>query len=295
MKVAVLPALRTTAHIAEAVPLFAALGAVGLLSPERASNVVAAVARTVGPLLPVSRHARRNLAHAFPEKTEAERETILRDVWDNLGRVAGEYPHVRKIADPEGGRIEIVGEDALRRLTTGDRPVIFVSGHLANFELFATVTRRRGVPLALVYRASNNPIADRILRRARRDATELIPKGSAGARRVMTILRENGRVGLLVDQKMNDGIPVPFFGRDAMTAPAAADLALRYGARIGLARVERLGPARYRLTVEEIEPSVGLGRHDAMYDLMCRINARLEEWIRARPGEWLWLHRRWPD
>jgi Kdo2-lipid IVA lauroyltransferase/acyltransferase len=288
-------ALRTVVDALEAAPLFAAVGLVGLLPPERASNIGAAIARTIGPHLPVSRRALRNLERAFPEMGEAERRAVLREVWDNLGRVGGEYPHVRAIADPEGGRLELVGAETLRRLTAGERPVVFVAGHLANFELFAPVTRRLGCPLALVYRASNNPITDRIVQWARRDATELIPKGAAGARRITALMKAGGRLGLLVDQKMNDGIPVPFFGRDAMTAPAAAHLALRYGARLGLARVERLGPARYRLSLEELELPDIADHHAAIDAVMRRINARLEEWIRERPGEWLWLHRRWPD
>ncbi len=101
---------------------------------------------------------------------------------------------------------------------------------------------------------------------------------------------------MLVDQKLNDGIAVPFFGRDAMTAPALAQLALRFRCPVVPARVERLGGARFRLT---IYPPMGLpdsGDHDAdVSETMRRVNAHFEDWIRARPEQWLWLHRRWPD
>jgi KDO2-lipid IV(A) lauroyltransferase len=116
------------------------------------------------------------------------------------------------------------------------------------------------------------------------------------ARRSMEALKEGRHLALLVDQKMNDGIPVPFFGRDAMTAPAVAQLAMRYNAAIVPARVERLAGAHFRLTVfpEVVQPRSGNRQADTRA-IMASVNAVLESWIRARPEQWFWLHRRWPD
>jgi KDO2-lipid IV(A) lauroyltransferase len=101
---------------------------------------------------------------------------------------------------------------------------------------------------------------------------------------------------MLADQKMNDGIPVPFFGRPAMTASALAVLALRFDCDVLPARVERLGGAHFRLTVFPPLPLPRSGDHHAdVAALMAQVNQTLEEWIRDRPGEWFWLHRRWPD
>jgi KDO2-lipid IV(A) lauroyltransferase len=101
---------------------------------------------------------------------------------------------------------------------------------------------------------------------------------------------------MLVDQKMNDGITVPFFGRPAMTAPAIARLGLRFQCPLLPIRVERLQGARFRLTVLPALDIVDTG--DAAADVlstMTRVNAVIESWVRARPEQWLWLHRRWPD
>ena len=98
---------------------------------------------------------------------------------------------------------------------------------------------------------------------------------------------------MLVDQKMNDGIPVPFFGREAMTAPAIAQFAIRLGAVLVPVRTERLNGARFRITVYpplEI-PATGDRAADE-HALMIRINAIVEDWVRDRPEQWLWLHRR---
>jgi KDO2-lipid IV(A) lauroyltransferase len=109
-------------------------------------------------------------------------------------------------------------------------------------------------------------------------------------------LRNHGAVCMLIDQKMNDGIAVPFFGRNAMTAPAIAQLAYRHRCAVVPAVVERLEGTRFRLTISPPLELRETGDLDAdVRALMVRINALVEEWVRARPEQWLWLHRRWPD
>jgi KDO2-lipid IV(A) lauroyltransferase len=149
--------------------------------------------------------------------------------------------------------------------------------------------------LPVVYRAPNNPWADALLRRFR-DAPLSIPKGPEGARALLRLIRAGGHAGILVDQKMNDGIPVPFFGRTAMTAPAVAQLGLRQGCVLVPSRTERLNGARFRITLYpplDLHPT-----GDRVADelaVMTRINRLIEGWIRDHPEQWLWLHRRWPD
>ena len=123
-----------------------------------------------------------------------------------------------------------------------------------------------------------------------------MPKGAAAARRAFAALYRGGHLTMLADQKINEGIPVPFFGRPAMTAPALALLALRFGCDVLPVRVERLGGARFRLTVFAPLALARTGNQSAdVAALTACVNATLESWIRDRPEQWLWLHRRWPD
>jgi len=153
-----------------------------------------------------------------------------------------------------------------------------------------------GISVSQIYRAANNPLVDRMITRFRGDAGELIPKGAGGARGAIATLRRGAHLTMLADQKMNDGIPVPLFGRPAMTAPALAALALRFDCDVLPARVERLGGAHFRLTVF---PPLALPRsgnsHADEAALMTQVNAILESWIRDRPEQWLRVHRRWTD
>ncbi|MSO75836.1 MAG: lauroyl acyltransferase [Alphaproteobacteria bacterium] len=289
-----MPPTRSLRHALEALGLLLFWALCRALPLDWASALGGWLARLIGPSLPVTGRARKNLRLSFPDLPATELARMVASMWDNLGRVAAEYPHLGRAV--MAGRVELVGEAHLAALRDQARTTILVGGHLANWEILAIVARARAIPLAGVYRRPNNPLVDRLLRRARGDAAELLPKGSQGARGTIAVLGRGGNLGMLVDQKMNDGIAVPFFGRPAMTAPAAAELALRYGAAIVPARVERLRGARFRLTLHApLAMPDATDRKAAVLSLMTRINGELEEWIRARPDQWLWLHRRWPD
>jgi len=210
--------------------------------------------------------------------------------------VVGEYGHLQTIAAAENSRVECVGLEHIAPLRQGDAAGIFFSGHLANWEILPTVAAREGVTMTNIVREPNNPLVRGTLAALRGfEAERSISKGPEGARQAVKVLKNGGVLALLIDQKMNQGIDVPFFGQAAKTAPAAAQFALRFRCPIFPARVERLGPARFRLTCYPplTLPDSG-NREDDVLEMMTVINAMLEDWIRARPEEWLWLHRCWP-
>jgi KDO2-lipid IV(A) lauroyltransferase len=169
-----------------------------------------ALARRIGPRLAVSRRARRNIENALPGLAAAEIESIVARMWDNLGRVTAEYPHLCKIRvfDPIG-RVETHGFEHVDRAVAAGRRMVIFSGHLANWEIAMLAAAQYGVPVAQIYRAANNPLVDAMIRRFR-GGGELIPKGRVAARRAIAALRRGVHLTLLADQKMNDGIPVPF-------------------------------------------------------------------------------------
>jgi KDO2-lipid IV(A) lauroyltransferase len=272
-------------------------GVFKVLPLDSASALGGALARCIGPFLGVSKQARRNLSRAFPELSVAEIKGIVAGMWDNLGRVAAEYPHLRKICVFEpGGLIETHGFEYVDRAVAAGRRMIVFSGHIANWEIGMLAGVQHGISVAQIYRAANNPLMDRMIARFRGDRGEFIPKGAVAARRAIAALHRGTHLGLLADQKMNDGIPVPFFGRPAMTAPALAVLALRFDCDVLPLRVERLDGARFRVTVFPPLPLARSGEpHADAAALMVRVNATLEAWIRDRPEQWLWAHRRWPD
>lgn len=280
---------------AEAGLFLAFMGFFRLIGVDAASAVGGFIGREIFARTRVTQRARDNLIAAFPDKSEAERNTIIRTMWDNLGRTVAEYAHLDKfdLSGP-GARIQVNNIEEIEKVR--GQGVLIVSGHFANWEIMPIAASRYGMDGAIVYRPPNNPYVDRYISRARarKGYAEQISKHQ-GTRRIFTLLRGGKAILLLADQKTNEGIAVPFFGRDAMTTPAPAALALKLKVPMIFASNKRLGGARFAVTVYpplEFTPS---GDDDAdMRAMTVAVNQRLEEMVRADPGQWLWIHRRWP-
>jgi KDO2-lipid IV(A) lauroyltransferase len=290
--------LRRLRHLVEGALAWLAFALVARLPRPRAAALAAAVARALGPRLPVSRTARRNLAAAMPELAARDIERVVAGMWDNLGRLAAEYPHLAAIdclvAD---GPVELVGREVVEELRTRGGPVLFVSAHFGNWEILPLMAGQLGMPVHYVYRPANNPVVEGLVQRFRGATLGAYhPKGAAAARGLVAAIKRGEHVAMLADQKLNDGVAIPFFGRPAMTAPAPAELALRFALPIVPVKVERAPGARFRVTVHPpLAAPEGGDRAVAVAAVLGRINAAFEAWIRARPDHWLWLHRRWPQ
>ena len=292
-------------YLIEALALRVVFALLGWLPVDAASNLGGFLGRNIGPRLPASARARRNLRLVFPEKNATEVERIVACMWDNLGRVAAEYPHIDEIAAPESCRIDWADTAPVRAMRAGGHDAgrggghagILVSAHLANWEIMPAAALRRGLEMTIIVRDPNNPFMRPLIERLRGVAGGVrAPKGILGAKAAVGALRQGRVLGLLYDQKMNDGVAVPFFGIKAMTPAAPAQLALRFGCPLVPVRVERIGPARFRLgSYEELAlPDSGDRQADTVA-VMTALNEILEGWIRDKPEQWLWLHRRWPE
>lgn len=254
--------------------------------------------RTIGPLTRANRVAERNLRIAFPEADDAEINRLLRAQWTELGRSLSEFLVLdRVVADTS--RVEIEGEARLGAIAAGDGPVVFISGHFSCFELMAAAIIHAGVKCQITYRAMNNPYVDASVRKNRfRYGVRLFaPKGLDGARELMRGLQRGESVALMNDQKFNGGVAAPLFGHMAHTAPGPATFALRFGIPIQPMSVQRVGPgARFKVTVHDQIHLKDTGDREADIEAGVRqINAFIEERVRARPTEWFWVHRRWPN
>ena len=272
------------------------LGACRALPPARASALGARIGASLGPRIPYSRRARQNMQIALPDLDAAGRARLLRAMWANLGRLGAEYAHLPRLSDPDAGYVEIRGLAHLRDTMAGARPAVAAAAHLANFEVLHVLLARLVPRCLTIVRAPNNPrVADPLdaLRRAGGGATS--PKGLQGARDSMQVLAQNGLVIMLADQRMSDGVQADFFGHTAGTPAGPAQMAQRYGAPLLPTRMERVGPVAFRLTIEPPLPEPAAGDARARRAAWtAALNRRFEAWIRERPADWLWLHRRWP-
>jgi KDO2-lipid IV(A) lauroyltransferase len=273
-----------------------------LLGPDSGPRIGAWITRNLGPLTSANRIARDNIAAAFPEKTQAERDAILTEAWDNLGRVACEYVHMDRIWDfdperPDAGRITAsTGTIELyERLRDDGKPAIVFSAHLANWELPAIAAARHGIDSAVLYRTPNSPAVAKEILRLRQDSMgTLVAAGMSAPFKLARALERGRHVGMLVDQRFGRGPRVMFLGRPAHANPLLAQLARRFDCPVHGARAIRLPDGRFRLDLtEEIAlPRDAEGQIDVEAATQV-MNDVIAGWIREYPGQWLWMHRRW--
>lgn len=273
-------------------------------SIETNGRIAATFARMLGPWFPVSRVARANLRAAFPDKTAAEIEAIVRGVWDNLARTFAEYAHLDQVFDFTGihdvvrsRHFEIVGVEHFLALHNDGRPGLIFAAHLANWEVPAVGAAKFGLDAAVLFRPPNNPlVADLLLDVRRRRMGRTIATRFGAAAEAVAELRRGGHIGMLVDTYLFAGERIPFFGRETKTPMTLARLAQHVDCPVVGVRVERLGGARFRLTVT---PPLTVPRGDDPDQnaraLMTEVNRIIETWVRERPEQWNWLHERWRD
>lgn len=290
--------VRTFRYVLEAALFFFFIGLFRVLGLDGASAVGGFIGRTVLYRLPVANRGRLNLRAAFPDRSSAEIEGILREVCDNLGRTVAEYAHLDKFdfGGPEA-RVEVVGSELVQAALARGKGAICFSGHFANWELMAFGGARLFSTEGEVYRPVNNPYVDKwlVAQRRKNGPVNQIPKGASGTRRLFTLLRRGQAACLLVDQKTNEGVPVPYFGREAMTTPAPAAMALRLDCALVPASIERLKGAKFRCRAHPQLNFVATGDYDRdVVDLTALLTRKIEDIVRERPSQWLWIHRRWP-
>ena len=230
--------LRKIRHALEGALICFALLFFRLLPLDVASSFMGTLARVFGPFSRAHRTARANLEMAMPELSDLQRSRILSGMWDNMGRVIGEYPHLSRPIMAK--RITVEGREHLEKLRAVGQTMVFVSGHFANWEILPLTASLCGSPLVVIYREANNPVAEWLIRRIRAPYTlGMYGKGRMGAVQSIKALKEGRPLAMLIDQKQNDGSPLPFFGRTAMTTTAATQLAIKYQVPLLAARVVR--------------------------------------------------------
>jgi KDO2-lipid IV(A) lauroyltransferase len=283
-----------------------AVGLLGLMrrvNPETMANIGGYLARRLGPLFKEDRIAREQLVLAFPEKSAAEVEAILRGSWDNLGRVAAEFAQLDRLWDydpahPEKpSRVEFRQVDTERfdRLANDGKPALIFAAHLANWELPAICAATHKLDSAVLYRRPNIAAVERWLRLTRSASMgTLIATGLDAPMKIADALKRGLHVGMLVDQYFVRGVEVTFFGQRTMANPLLARLAQHFDCPIHGTRIVRLPGHRFRVELtEEIQPARDAqGKLDVAATTQLIINV-IEGWIREHPAQWLWQHRRW--
>ncbi|MGE4490498.1 MAG: lysophospholipid acyltransferase family protein [Kiritimatiellales bacterium] len=270
--------------------------------------VIYIICRTVAAavyLLAVSRRriTMTNLRLAFPDLSGAERRRIARKAYDHFGQLLAESAMVlsQKIRREDLGKM--VDSSDLPKLLELEKNsptgILFITGHLGNFELLAHYTgcqlRKGGA--VIFRRGSNRLIDERIVMPLRQSfGNQAIYKERALPLIVRT-LRKGNHVGMLIDIKTNSqqGVPITFFGEKTLALKSSAYLQVKLGVPVVAISMARVAPKQYKLVVGEpiLWKDDGTPQDEQVVKLAQKHHHAIEELIRKYPTQWLWMHDRW--
>ncbi|MDP4840150.1 MAG: lysophospholipid acyltransferase family protein [Alphaproteobacteria bacterium] len=279
--------------------LFSLAVLIGFLLPfSRGSATGAFLGGSLGPLLSKkTKIIRRNFQLAGLEFTKEKEDQIIKEMWQNLGRTFLEYVRLPyQSAFGKDSPYTVDGLEHLDALIYDEKPGLLFSAHCGNWEVGTYIAQKRGLKTAQVTRFLNNPLTRFLVNTVhKRVARKVIPKGTSGAKEILIELKKGHHVSLLADQKMNDGLAIPFFGRNAMTAPALAKMALKFDCPVLPFQVIRTDGVKCKVIYYPplSVPKTGTPQ-EKTENLLKQMNTCIETWIREHPEQWFWVHRRWP-
>jgi KDO2-lipid IV(A) lauroyltransferase len=261
---------------------------------ETASWLSGSIWRFLGPRFG-RRHARAlaNLARAYPEKTESEREAIAWNMWENLGQTFAESFHLAELAASH--RVELSSPDVFATILPGKGYVI-CAPHQANWEIAVLATAARAkIKPAGVYQRIKNPLVDARVRKMRDFLYPggLYAKNSQTARQLIRHAREGGAIAMLADQRDFRGLRVPFFGQLAPSTPFPAMVARTYDLKLYAGEIVRKPHVRFSIGLIEIEIPKTEDREADILSATASLQSEFERTIRKHPQQWMWSHRRW--
>lgn len=289
------PALRDGIWRTEGAILERILRAAASGDTDAASDRGERFGRLIGPHLRKHQHILFNLRTAFPTMPQRAIEMTAARIWGAIGRTLVEYALLNEICDQASGRVRVIDLGGLEHVKRSGQPGIFVSAHLANWNLLPLAAGWSGVPLTVVYRQQSNPAIERLMDDWRQPLGCKFLEVKEASRPMLRELQQGRSVGLLIDQRYDLGQEVPFFGVPANTTVVPARLASRLGLPLIPVRVERRGSARFVITVHRpVEPEPGLAEGDAAFAMTAQVNELFARWITAAPDQWLCAKRRWP-
>lgn len=248
------------------------------------SKLGGVLAQSIGALMKKrNRIAIINLKRAFPEKSDTELKSIISGMWDNLGRIIGEMPHWYFMS-----KKQILKMVECSHTIPENKKLIMLSAHYGNWELSSQFLGSINMQSALMYRSLENKWLDWLLKKIRTSkGASLMRKDGGGIKSAIKAFNEGKILGMLIDQRFDSGIVIPFFNYDAKTVALPAKLAIQNKIPLYVWRIVRIKGIHYKAEVVKIDAV------NNPEEMMCEVHNILESWIREKPEQWFWIHRRW--
>lgn len=268
-----------------------------ILGLERAANICSFFARKIGPALKVSKIAKNNIKTTIgKDLSDKKLNQLIDQLWDHFGRYIAEFVYTPELSTEEINQyVKIEGLENAQKFVNAGKPFLLCLAHVGNWDFLIRNITALYPKFTIIYRKANNPYVDKAIIDSRTtEGVNLVAKGNAGAKDLIRAIKSGSAIAMLVDQKMNDGIEVPFMGKPAMTANAIAKLSLQFDMPIVPAQIVRVNGSHFKAIIyPELKYNISGDKEKDSYDIMLQINQIIEGWIRQHPEQWFWFHNRW--
>ena len=245
----------------------------------------------IGPFFKSKKIISKNLEIYSTNISEIKKKKITEDMWKNYGMSFIEYIFLDRFRK-NNSHIEIIGENNLSKIISNNKPVIFISGHFANFELMSMEITKRNIKLATIYRPLNNFFLNPFMEYLRKKyvCKNQIKKGVSGVREAIEYIKKKHSIALMIDQRVSEGEKIFFFKRPALTTTLPAQLAIKYNLGIVPVFIERVKKSNFKI---EFQKEINSKNFNSKLDLTNKLNEILETMIKKNPNQWIWTHNRW--
>ena len=247
----------------------------------------------IGPLFRSKKLIHSNLKKAFPDISLDHLNRITKMMWNNYGRVFAEYMFIKKFREDRSNKnIIIEGQEILEDIKKKNKSVVFISGHLSNFELMAMHIEKSGIKLSAIYRPLNNIFLNKIMERIRKKyiCKYQIKKGIGGMRKLMHLKKLNYSTALMIDQRVSQGIRSDFFNQKALTTTIPAQLVKKFKIPIVPIFIERINNINFKIVIKN---PITFDNEETTKTITDKLNLVLEKMISYKPELWIWSHNRW--
>jgi len=268
-----------------------------IIGLKNSSNLSCFIFKVIGPLLRNKNKIKSNIQIALPNIKKNKEKEIINKMWCNYGRVFAEYMHLKKLRDNNFEYIKINNVNRLEELRKKNKPILFFSGHFANFELLAMIIEEKKFKVSAIYRPLNNFFLNPLMEYLRKKylCNDQIPKsipgkGKEGTRILIDKIKSKKNIAIMIDQKVSQGIKCKLFAKDALTTNIPAQLALKHGYLLQPLKIKRYNQINFEIDVCD---TLEVNTNDNQYSITRKINQILEKMILDNPEQWIWTHDRW--
>ena len=245
----------------------------------------------IGPLIKSTKIINNNINICKESGLNLDKEKITKNMWKNYGMTFIEYIFLEYFKKNHS-HVILKGEKVLSLIKNQKKPVIFVSGHFANFELMSMEITKNEIKLATIYRPLNNFFLNPFMEYLRKKyiCQNQIKKGINGVRETIKYIKKDHSIALMIDQRVSEGEKISFFGKPALTTTLPAQLSTKFNIDIIPVFIERKKDGRFEI---EFNEAISSKDYKNKRELSEELNRVLEKMIIKNPDQWIWTHNRW--